>query len=330
MFLTTMFILFLQTEVLERMEAAFPLTQTIGEIAEQLDVEQAVAKHALTNLKEQELLVQNCDGYQRKTEELDELEEENGSPTIAIITSKYSEKEAVEAMMTNREVHHKIGQAHETKKENERHYCIGKIGSHTVVTMKLPILLKKGRKQLISFSNSITHLLGHFNKVEKTLLVGVCGSIPDLISQRHCKPGNVIIASGAHYKHFSAKGHVKSWPFQDDVVEGIADRLIAEQDSQALQQEIAKVLPKMQAKYQPPKQKEDIALSLEGQDVVILKAAAETNSTEHQMKRGGILIGDLKLSERMEVAHANDCQAYDMDFEEVNILLLLFLNMVIY
>jgi len=111
-------------------------------------------------------------------------------PTIAIVTSKYNEKLAVDAMMTNKTTYVRF------KTEGESNvYTIGEIGSHKVVTTKIPQLGRQMAAQ-ISSGNTMTRLLGTFSDVEHVLLVGVAGGVPHYTDYyKHVRLGDIVMAT---------------------------------------------------------------------------------------------------------------------------------------
>ena len=88
--------------------------------------------------------------------------EKGQKPTVAIITSKYYEKLAIDSMMQDKTTFVKY------KTEGESNvYTIGYIGSHKVVSTKLPMIGRQMAAQ-ISSGNTTTRLLGS-SALRKTL-----------------------------------------------------------------------------------------------------------------------------------------------------------------
>lgn len=113
-------------------------------------------------------------------------------PTIAVITALYCEKMAVDAMMDNQETFVRYTTVGESNV-----YTLGTIGSHRVVTTKLP---KVGhtREAVIAAGNTTTRLLGTFQKVEYVFLVGVGGGVPHYTDySRHVRLGDVVLSTPA-------------------------------------------------------------------------------------------------------------------------------------
>jgi len=111
-------------------------------------------------------------------------------PTIAIITSQYFEKMAVDAMMTNRQTYVRYATVGETVA-----YTVGDIGHHRCVVTKLP-MTGHSREASIASGSSTTRLLGTFQGVEYVLIVGVGGGVPHYTDYaRHVRLGDVVLAA---------------------------------------------------------------------------------------------------------------------------------------
>jgi len=108
-------------------------------------------------------------------------------PTIAIITVNYFEKLAVDAMIENKItfVRQKIGESNV--------YTLGTIGSHHVVSTKLP-LIGRTRTAQISTGSTTTRLLGSFQHIQHVFLVGCAGGIPHYTDpNKHIRRGDIIV-----------------------------------------------------------------------------------------------------------------------------------------
>jgi len=111
-------------------------------------------------------------------------------PTIAIITSQYYEKMAVDAMMTNRQTFVRYATVGETVA-----YTVGDMGSHRCVVTKLP-MTGHSREASIASGSSTTRLLGTFQAVEFVFIVGVGGGVPHYTDYaRHVRLGDVVLAA---------------------------------------------------------------------------------------------------------------------------------------
>ena len=74
-------------------------------------------------------------------------------------------------------------------------YTLGDLGSHRIVSTKLP-MTGTGRDALIATGSSTTRLLGTFQKVEHVFLVGVGGAVPHYTDfDRHVRLGDVVISA---------------------------------------------------------------------------------------------------------------------------------------
>jgi len=117
-------------------------------------------------------------------------DKDSRQPTIAIITSQYHEKMAVDAMMTNRQTFVRYATVGETQA-----YTLGDIGGHRCVVTKLP-MTGHSREASIASGSTTTRLLGTFQGVEYVLIVGVGGGVPHYTDySRHVRLGDVVLSS---------------------------------------------------------------------------------------------------------------------------------------
>ncbi|CAK9301742.1 unnamed protein product [Gordionus sp. m RMFG-2023] len=114
----------------------------------------------------------------------------NYNPVIAIITSNYCEKLAVDAMMENAFTLVKY------KKQGSHHlYTIGDIGNYKVVSIKLSTL-GQTRHAMISATNTITRLLGTFSSIKYIMLVGIGTAINKFRDYRKkFKLGDIVVST---------------------------------------------------------------------------------------------------------------------------------------
>ncbi|XP_023222750.1 uncharacterized protein LOC111624174 [Centruroides sculpturatus] len=110
-------------------------------------------------------------------------------PTIAIITAQYCEKLAVDAMIENKDTYVRY------KTEGDSNvYTLGNIGMHRVVSTKLPAV-GHSRSAMISAGNTMTRLLGIFQRVEYIFLVGVGGGVPHYTDySKHVRLGDIVVS----------------------------------------------------------------------------------------------------------------------------------------
>lgn len=157
-------------------------------------------------------------------------------PTIAIITSLYCEKLAVDAMIEDKTTYVK----YKTEGDSQV-YTIGRIGGFKVVSTKLAKIAGSTQAAKISAENTITRLLGTFSRVERVLLVGVGGAVPDYRDgSKHIRLGDVVVSlpssrSKALYiqckkveKMMRADGYtysLKEWYCKDQTLQNTASSL---------------------------------------------------------------------------------------------------------
>ncbi|KAF2366199.1 Nucleoside phosphorylase domain [Trinorchestia longiramus] len=137
-------------------------------------------------------------------------------PTIAIITAHYSEKLAVDALISDQETFVRYttvdsfynkpllstcGDGWSTMLPSgnaygeSNVYTLGHIGNHRVVCTKLP-QIGHDRSASIAAGSATTRLLGTFQKVEHVLLVGVAGGVPHYTDYiKHVRLGDVVVAA---------------------------------------------------------------------------------------------------------------------------------------
>ncbi len=74
-------------------------------------------------------------------------------------------------------------------------YTLGDLGSHRVVTTKLPIT-GHGRDALIASGSTTTRLLGTFGGVEHVFLVGAASAVPHFTDfDQHVRLGDVVVSA---------------------------------------------------------------------------------------------------------------------------------------
>lgn len=110
-------------------------------------------------------------------------------PSIAIITAHYCEKLAVDSMIQNQETFVRY-----TTVGESNIYTLGNIGSHRVVSTKLPSV-GRSREAIIASGNTTTRLLGTFQKVDYVFLIGVGGGVPHFTDySKHVRLGDVVVS----------------------------------------------------------------------------------------------------------------------------------------
>ncbi|XP_052077843.1 uncharacterized protein LOC127715718 [Mytilus californianus] len=157
-------------------------------------------------------------------------------PTIAVITSLYCEKLAVDALIDNKTTFVK----YKTEGESQV-YSVGRIGRHKIVSTKLSKDASSPENSKISTENSVTRLLGTFSKVQHVFLVGVGGSVPDYEdASKHVRLGDIVVSLPSHersclYVHCQKVEHtlrtdeykfsVKHWACADDTLQKVVEKI---------------------------------------------------------------------------------------------------------
>ncbi|WAQ95491.1 CPMD8-like protein [Mya arenaria] len=112
-------------------------------------------------------------------------------PTVALVTSLYCEKLAMDAMIEDKVTFVK----YKTEAGESQVYTVGTIGRFKVVSTKLARYPTSNQAARISAENAITRLLGIFSKIEHVFLVGVAGGVPNLEEpSQHVRPGDVVVS----------------------------------------------------------------------------------------------------------------------------------------
>lgn len=244
-------------DVLEIIEDSYPNSLTVDDMARRFVVEKELVKRMVMELVSKQLVkavgvggpsVEGVDSsvgaYRRVHQNEDQVTvvkqmprivEKALQPTIAIITSQYHEKMAVDAVLTNKQTFVRYATVGEANV-----YTLGDLGSHRVVTTKLP-LIGNGKDALIATGSTTTRLLGTFQRVEHVFLVGVGGAVPHYTDfDKHVRKGDVVIATPVSsqdrsiYKHsdviFCKNGDIKfetkSWCPPDLGIQELAQGLI--------------------------------------------------------------------------------------------------------
>lgn len=246
-------------------------------------------------------------------------------PTIAIVTTLFCEKQAVDAMIEGKTTFVKC------KTEGESQvYTTGRIGKHRVVSTKLPCIPGDVEASNIAAGNSVTRLLGTFSKVEHVFLVGVGGGIshkrdPDdpLTSDDFVALGDVIVSmpsngTNAMYTKWHRREIVgtegqqhsqRTWHSHDDTLRRIVKKLEENDtgDVNYLDQLItsAVILINDSKFHKPTILSQTSSVSEERGTVVVSGAIGSINCLDE----------DDQL--RMSFAKTNEIKAFDKDSEAV-------------
>eukprot|EP00095_Tigriopus_kingsejongensis_P000269 maker-scaffold329_size204955-snap-gene-1.21 protein:Tk00269 transcript:maker-scaffold329_size204955-snap-gene-1.21-mRNA-1 annotation:"PREDICTED: hypothetical protein LOC100649604" len=248
--------------ILEIIEESYPNSLTVDDMARRFVVEKELVKRMVMELVTKKLVkavgvggpsVEGVDSsvgaYRRVHQNEDQVTvvkqmprivEKSLQPTMAIITSQYHEKMAVDAVLTNKQTFVRYATVGEANV-----YTLGDLGSHRVVTTKLP-LIGNGKDALIATGSTTTRLLGTFQRVEQVFLVGVGGAVPHFTDfEKHVRKGDVVIASPISaedrsiYKHseviFCKNGDIKfetkSWCPPDLGIQELAQNLVKKHEA---------------------------------------------------------------------------------------------------
>ncbi|CAF3180281.1 unnamed protein product [Rotaria socialis] len=193
----------IKEKLLDLLEQAFPNPMFVNDLAKYLNYDDQIISQYLNKLEDKNLVKRlDHNGLQWTRVIISKKEEDTHKvilyksiaelsnsfrPTIAIITVNYFEKLAVDAMLENKVtfVRHKAGESNV--------YTIGKIGTHYVVSTKLPII-GRSRTAQISTGSTTTRLLGTFQYVQHVFLVGCAGGIPHYTdANKHIRRGDIIV-----------------------------------------------------------------------------------------------------------------------------------------
>lgn len=343
-----------QEQLLLTLESAYPNILPTDDLAQMLNTDQRTIQEQLRVLMTRNLIKEMEPGkWVRKV--LDEktevkivqampVQDQGNKPHVAIITSKYYEKLAVDAMMENKTTFVRY------KTEGESNvYTIGNIGPHRVVSTKLPQIGRQMAAQ-ISSGNTTTRLLGVFSDVEHVFLVGVCGGVPHYTDYyNHVRLGDIIVSmpnkKGQIFIYCDKKAEdkdrgqiqfaLKSWAPRDELLRTIAERLYDKahadptfhpwedyirQGQQLLQgQEVA---------FERPRPETDrLFMNIGGDDVIEVghppmpdEARATDRPGVPKLRLGAIASGKPLIQEdqmRMEFTTRHQCIGVDTEFDQV-------------
>ncbi|XP_045535112.1 uncharacterized protein LOC106717692 isoform X1 [Papilio machaon] len=188
-----------EQRVLDMIENAYPNPLTVEDFVTVGKWSKAEVKDALEALEEKGLTRAMSEGLYIRQHSIDTQVVKqmptlcsSRQPSIAIITALYCEKQAVDAMMDNQETYVRYTTVGESNV-----YTLGTIGTHRVVTTKLPSV-GRTREAMTAAGNTTTRLLGIFQKVEYVFLVGVGGGVPHYTDySRHVRLGDVVVSTPA-------------------------------------------------------------------------------------------------------------------------------------
>jgi nucleoside phosphorylase len=346
--------LIVQEQLLITLESAYPNILPVEDLARMLNVEESMVEEQLRLLISRDLIKEMEPGkFVRKV--LDENTEvkivkqmpqqaKGQRPTVAIITSKYNEKLAVDSMMTNKTTFVRY------KTEGESNvYTIGDIGSHTVVSTKLPAIGRQRAAQ-ISSGNTTTRLLGTFGEIEHVFLVGCAGGVPHYTDfYKHVRLGDVILATpnpkGYMYifcekvDHDKDQGQInytlKSWAPVDDIIMKTANNLRDHWKGQPSDcpwydyiEAGLKDLQGQEVEFnRPPPDSDRLYMNIGGNDVIEVGHPHTPDEVKlwHRdgqpvLRQGAIASGKPVVKDdglRLDFAMRHGCVAFDTEFDQV-------------
>lgn len=346
--------LIVQEQLLHYLESAYPNILPTDDLAEMLHTDTAVIQEQLRVLTEKNLIKEMEPGkWVRKV--LDQKSEvkivqqmptyiHGSKPTVAIITSKYYEKLAVDAMMEEKTTFVKY------KTEGESNvYTIGFIGCHKVVSTKLPAIGRQMAAQ-ISSGNTTTRLLGTFGDIEHVMLVGISGGVPHYTDfYNHVRLGDIVVSSPNEKGQLfiycdkvnqdKEKGMIqyslKSWAPLDPVLLNIAkdlkEKSKADPKFSPWDQYIKdgqELLQGQQVAFErPPPDTDRLFMNIGGQDMIEVghpptpeEARATLRPGAPTVRFGAVASGKPIVKDdqmRLDFASRHKCVATDTEFDQV-------------
>lgn len=346
--------LIVQDQLLHYLESAYPNILPTDELSEFLKVDVATIQQQLKVLVDKNLIKEMEPGkWVRKV--LDQKTEvkmvtqmpvqtQGAKPTVAIITSRYYEKLAVDSMMEDKTTFVKY------KTEGESNvYTIGYIGGHKVVSTKLPAIGRQMAAQIAS-GNTTTRLLGTFGDIDHVFLVGISGGVPHYTDYyKHVRLGDIVISTPNHKGQMYIycdkvtedvdKGTIqyslKSWVPTDLMAVNIARALKERQQNEPnfapwekYYREGLELLQGQQVGFnRPPPETDRLFMNIGGSDMIEVGHPSipdEMKATEHEgvpsirfgtMASGKPIVNNDQL--RLEFAARHECIAIDTEFDQV-------------
>jgi hypothetical protein len=342
-----------QEQLLLTLESAYPNILPTDDLAQLLNTDEGTIQEQLRILSGRNLIKEMEPGkWVRKV--LDQKTEvkivkqmptvtQGRKPTVAIITSKYYDKLAVDSMMEDKTTFVRY------KTEGESNvYTIGNIGPHRVVSTKLPQIGRQMAAQ-ISSGNTTTRLLGTFGDVEHVLLVGVCGGVPHYTDfYHHVRLGDIIVSmpnkmgqlyiycdkTSSDAQRSKIQFALKSWAAQDNLLRSIVENLYEKSQVDAsfrlwdkYIREGQELLQGQQVSFERPRPETDrLFMNIGGDDVIEMQHpavppdAAGYRAGVPMLRLGAIASGKPLIKEdqlRLEFAARHQCVGTDTEFDQV-------------
>jgi nucleoside phosphorylase len=345
--------LVVQEQLLLTLESAYPNILPTDDLAQLLNTDEQTIREQLRILTGRNLIKEMEPGkwvrqvMDQKTEvkivKQMPTQTQGRKPTVAIITSKYYEKLAVDSMMEDKTTFVRY------KGEGESNvYTIGNIGPHRVVSTKLPQIGRQMAAQ-ISSGNTTTRLLGTFGDVEHVLLVGVCGAVPHYTDYyNHVRLGDIIVSmpnkKGQLYiycdkiQQDTQRGQIqyalKSWAASDSLLRTLAESLYEKAQSETATQSWERyihdgqqLLEGQQVSFDRPRPETDrLFMNIGGDDVIEMQHPAVPKDAPGYrpgiptIRLGAIASGKPIVKEdqmRLEFAGRHQCVGIDTEFDQV-------------
>lgn len=344
--------LIVQEQLLHYLESAYPNILPADDLADMLKTDDSMVNEQLKILIGRNLIKEMEPGkFVRnvldKTTEVKIVKQmpaqtPGKKPTVAIITSKYYEKLAVDAMMDEKTTFVKY------KTEGESNvYTIGYIGPHKVVSTKLPAIGRQMAAQ-ISSGNTTTRLLGSFSDIEHVLLVGVCGGVPHYADYfSHVRLGDIVVSSpndrGQLFiycdkvtedtVHGSLQYSLKSWSPTDRILLDTARSLVNNTKSDQLpvwEDHAARgsqLLRGQEVTFDRPGPETDrLFMNLGGEDMIeVGHPSAPSNAAPQRCDCPTVRFGAIASGKpivmgdqlRLDFAARHQCAAIDTEFDQV-------------
>uniref|UniRef100_A0A1I8ARL2 PNP_UDP_1 domain-containing protein n=1 Tax=Steinernema glaseri TaxID=37863 RepID=A0A1I8ARL2_9BILA len=190
--------------VQETLEHAFPCAIGVEVIAEALRCSVEVVEEFLLELEKSGIVRRVGEEWMRLDESANDVLNETTpasvptsectikteSPTVAIITCLFVEKQIIDSMIENGRTVFRY-----RKGGDSNVYTIGTIEGHNVVATKLAVI-GDTREANTSSGSITTRLLGNFRDIEHVIVVGVGGGVAHFTdSERHVRLGDVVVSA---------------------------------------------------------------------------------------------------------------------------------------
>ncbi|KAK0417058.1 hypothetical protein QR680_012811 [Steinernema hermaphroditum] len=191
--------------VQETLEHAFPCSLGVDVIAEALRCNTEIIEEFLDELEKTGIVRRVGEEWMRVDESANDVLNEtmtvsstpsaevtvkSDSPTIAIITCLFVEKQIIDSMIENGRTMFRY-----RKGGDSNVYTLGTMGGHNVVATKLAVI-GDTREANTSSGSITTRLLGNFKDIDHVIVVGVGGGVAHFTdADRHVRLGDVVISS---------------------------------------------------------------------------------------------------------------------------------------